>query len=944
MKNTIAKLTLAVGAVFVLFHGSVRAEDVYYVKSINDLKFDGAKPTADTEWAWRYSDAPGRYIAIDGEAEAYLAWLEPDDVRSRIEPADGEAADVGNRELRGSYLAVRVSERRKITGRLMVPAGDDEKPTVLRFSIPADEGKADGKTFFLLVKREHYASLQDRGIPGTAWFRHEVREANRALGLDPDVTPSGRSNTPWQRANQLEASYALASGGRAVSENLQLDRLLPEADATEASVPLDTIEGITVREFDWTPLVKDLDPKLDPLAKLIPNDQHALFFPSFAALVALAEHAQEQSVPVIAFAQPRAESAQVRQRYERQLGLSLDGAAKLLGPSVIQSVALTGGDPYFRTGADVAVIFEPKVGVAALKAAIDAQVALSARNNSSAKPVEGKIDGTVYTGWRSPDRAVCSYVAAVGGAVVVTNSPVQLERLVATSKNADASLAALPEYRFFRDRYRLGEENETALLILSDKTIRRWCGPQWRIATSRRTRAVALMTEMQAAQLDLLVLGMVPTSTLDPPRALPDAGRFTLSNAGVTSETYGTLDFQTPTIELNFDRVTTQEADFYRRWRDGYQRNWSNFFDPIAIRFSTSQEKLAADLTVMPLIDASDYQPLVEASQGAKINPAAGDPHAEAMVHATLALNRKTLAQRWGTLAEGLIRVDPFSWMGETFAMYVDQDPFWLELAKADDPQDYMSENVHRLPLAVYAEVSNGLKLTLFLTAVRAFLEQTAPDMTVWETKRHSGQAYVKIGLSESGRSQVPDEAAQLAIYYAASGEALVLTLNEDVLKRAIDRQIARRDATRAGQPLPQAVHARLGESFCVQVDRTLVKLLETVFAEQYNDEMQGLCWSNLPILNEWHRRYPGRDPVVLHEQFWQRRLICPGGGEYRWNDDWQTMESTVYGHPGEPQDGPRTPPSLSALSFANFGITFEEHGLRARVELELAAQPTSEQ
>ena len=72
---------------------------------------------------------------------------------------------------------------------------------------------------------------------------------------------------------------------------------------------------------------------------------------------------------------------------------------------------------------------------------------------------------------------------------------------------------------------------------------------------------------------------------------------------------------------------------------------------------------------------------------------------------------------------------------------------------------------------------------------------------------------------------------------------------------------------------------------------------------------MQTRAWSNLPILNEWKRRYPDQDPVALHEEFWQTRLICPGGGQYVWNDDWQTMESTVYGCPAAPQEGPLAAP-----------------------------------
>ena len=98
---------------------------------------------------------------------------------------------------------------------------------------------------------------------------------------------------------------------------------------------------------------------------------------------------------------------------------------------------------------------------------------------------------------------------------------------------------------------------------------------------------------------------------------------------------------------------------------------------------------------------------------------------------------------------------------------------------------------------------------------------------------------------------------------------------------------------------------------------------------------MRRRAWGNLPILNAWRQRFESEDPVALHSKFWQRELLCPGGGEYRWNEEWQTMESTVYGHPGDPKAGPGFPPSLQGLSFANFGLTFEENGLRAKVQLE---------
>ncbi len=81
-------------------------------------------------------------------------------------------------------------------------------------------------------------------------------------------------------------------------------------------------------------------------------------------------------------------------------------------------------------------------------------------------------------------------------------------------------------------------------------------------------------------------------------------------------------------------------------------------------------------------------------------------------------------------------------------------------------------------------------------------------------------------------------------------------------------------------------------------------------------------------------RQYPDRDPVEVEEQVWKIRLVCPGGGKYVWNDRWQTMESTVYGHPGQPKIGPAAPLPLMDLNRGEFGLTFEDQGLRAKAGL----------
>ncbi|MGQ9575935.1 MAG: redoxin family protein [Thermoguttaceae bacterium] len=932
------------------------AEDAYYWVALRDLRLtEGSLPTELTQGPWgriRNGQAMQPYAVLDVEGEAFVGLEEYPFSRRSIgatgpaaEPAAGQADAKMPLALRDpAGIAIRAPGGKDVTGRLYVPKSDWNGMEVLKFTIPASAASSDNRWAFYRAKQAHYNRLLRRGIPGGAWFRHQARQARMALGEttdQPERFEGPRPGPDWE----LQRTYALFTGGRAISENLQLERFLPppRAGSSAATVAVDSIPGIAVREFDWAPLVKEIHPELDPLASKIPADQHVVFFPSVEAGVSLSELLAQQGTVFLRLAEPRSEEGGTFARYERQLCLSLD-VARLLGSKFAKSVALTGSDPYFPTGTDVAILLE-SAEPAALANALWAQIGLLAAGAPEAKWVQGEADGLAYRGLRSPDRSVSSYVARLDGAVVVTNSLYQLGRLASVKKGDCPSIASLPEYKFFRNRYRRGEPEETAFVFLSDATIRRWCGPRWRIGASRRLREAAVMAELQAAYLDRLARGKVEPG---PIRDLPFAttGDWALLPSGVFSPTAGTLGFITPIAELSMDQVTEAEALAYQLWRDGYQRNWTWAFDPIALRISAGKDVASADLTILPLIWATRYRELISISQGAQIRPDAGDRH-KALAHAILALNTKSeTVQRYGHIARMLVRdlkMDPLSWLGQSVSIYVDDDPFWEELAKAPskEPQreQFLQKQLGRLPIAVQAEVSSGTRLAVFLTALRAFVEQTAPDMTQWESLTYKGEPYVKVSPTERARARERDleEMGPLAVYYAASGDTLVVTLSESVLKRAIDRQLARREAKPGGKPAAVPPRPWLGSNVGFQAERKAVEALVALVRDEYQAMMQARAWGNLPILNEWRRRYPGQDPVGFHHRYWQARLVCPGGGKYVWNQRYQTYESTVYGHPGEPKSGPALPPALGLYKAGNFGLTFENQGLRARVVLERA-------
>jgi len=745
-----------------------------------------------------------------------------------------------------------------------------------------------------------------------------------------------------------------------MSENLQLDRVLPRVEPNETPVKIDSIQGITIQDINWEPLVKDLKPKLDPLAPLIPADQHVVFFPTFEGAMAFSDETKLHDTPLLHLAEPRSENARVADRYQEQLGLPLSTLARILGPSVVRSAALTGSDTFFATGTDIAVLFEtPQPAV--LENLLFMRVAMAVKQNPQVKAQQGEIEGLAYRGFRSADRRVSSYLAKLDKAVIVTNSLAQVKRLAEVRSGECKSIASLPEYTFFRDRYPLGDPEESALVFLSDPTIRRWCGPRWRIADSRRTRTAAVMAEIHASQLDGLVNKQVQPGPVYTDLPLADPGQLTMTLAGVVSSTAGSLEFLTPIGEMPLEEVTKAEADAYARWRDGYKRDWAwAAFDPIAVRIGVHKDRLSGDMTVIPLIRGTEYREAVSFARAPKLAPDAGDPH-EALLHAIIAVNHKW---PWFEQAENSTRLlgkGSLGWIGDSAAVYGDEDPFWDDLAKLlrrfHDPREDAVEvdrvrGLDVVPVALRVESSNSLKLAMFLSGLRAYVEKESPGLVRWESLKYKDQPYVKVSATQRNRGVMflPEN---IAVYYTTSPDALTVTLNEKVLQRAIDRQLAREEAggekkpAGAAETKPAAKAAQdprpwLGSNVGLQVDSRVLEIVNHLTRDVYQQTMQARAWGNIPILNEWKRRFPNRDPVTVHQQVWQVELVCPGGGKYVWNEKWQTMESTVYGHPGGPKEGPPAPPVLSSFRDGNFGLTFEEQGLRARVILRRGAQVQS--
>ena len=255
----------------------------------------------------------------------------------------------------------------------------------------------------------------------------------------------------------------------------------------------------------------------------------------------------------------------------------------------------------------------------------------------------------------------------------------QLIRIARVFELKNQSLASLDEYHFFRQRYPIiPKSKEDAFLMITDATIRRWCGARWRIGAARRTRAASALAELQAR-----VESGAPLKA----KEFPELGKVSVLDGVVQSSKFGNLTFLKSVNELNIQKITPAEKKAYEFFRDRYQSHWSKYFDPICAQLSIDNREIRGDLSVLPLIGGTDYQQIIQMVGGVKLKPDSGDPHDETVFHWVSALDmtspRFKQASNFAAIMAPSLGVRTFSWLGEFFSFYLDDSPFFDDMQKA---------------------------------------------------------------------------------------------------------------------------------------------------------------------------------------------------------------------------------------------------------------------
>ncbi len=906
------------------------ANSVYFSIDVGHLieNFDKSHIVSDPEVleASFYQMETTPRVVVPPGVEAYL--LEPQD---------------RNNEYAGYQIIGRKPPGVAVDGQLYVLRRHPEqaqKSTLAKFDFHADATPATTceASDFHRAKGRYFQLFWSPDYAGSAMFRHLAIESLREVG--ESASPIG-PNWPLRRSGGVDETIRLVSGGRAVSENLQFDRELAIMEGDDHELKkLSDVEGIRVREIDWTGRLSKEPTQLDPLARLVPHDQYAVFVPSFAKLVEIVDRSREFARPIAQWFEPQSRTTDVLGFYQSQLGLSLDIVTRQIGGTLVDEVTITGSDPYFRTGTDIAVLMQTNQP-AILYQAILAQISGHSSLHEHVAQIEHQFNDHKIVEWSNPRRDFSSLVTVVDDAVVVSNSIAQMNAILGTVDSQTQSMAELDEYRFFRERYRREGTNESALIVITDAAIRRWCGPQWRISAARRTRARASIAELTMQHADALIAGDVKDETqLQIASSLPDAGTLMLTSGGVRSDRYGTLDFQTPIAELNVTTATAGEVELYVGWRDRYQRRWRNVFDPIALQLSIDGNSFSGDLSVIPLILGTEYRSWQTLIGDVTLKSNAGDRHDEELLTWLMALDVNSPQLRFASmfLGNGEANINMISWIDDSIHLYLDSDETWMRQLAAQPVWESSSEKILKdLPIGLFVPSKDSLKQALFVGAVRTFLSRSSPNLIRWESIKHKDIEFIQATAAQSTPIGDPQDMPQL--YYVTLPDGLTISLNERVICRAIDRHLARKeDTAELKQLADEDAMAESGAQLETRITGVGAQLVNAFGYQAGLNRMHRLSWGNLPILNYLRHRYPDRDPKTVYRQLFGQTLVEPGGGEYVWDDEISSYVSTLQGYHLEPKAGPVLGLNIKPDDVIETSLSFQDDGLRAKLRITSAS------
>lgn len=421
-----------------------------------------------------------------------------------------------------------------------------------------------------------------------------------------DVTLKSQTYIPDDEVSRIAA---FLTGTESIRIAMQKDSLLKTDKTREvASEPLPVTTS--------PPPVKIPEPandvEVEPLAMMIPPECFYARLASYKDLTWVRHRIDEWGTDLRDLTSSRSFDYHLSERIQSQLALHDTALAQLLGPAVIEDVAIIGSDTFLREGAGIGVLFHARSNEL-LKQSLDLQRQQCAEQDSTVTPKVGTFDGDAgtYSLLASPDNRVRSFYVTHGAFHLVTTSRTIARRFLEVARAPETSLGATKEFRYARTIMPL-TRHDNAFLYLSDTFFRTFIRPDFRIEMTRRAQSE---NEMELIRIAILAakaegrsansLHELITSGFLPKRFGQHADGSVLHWDGknLTDSLRGASGAFIPVPDVVVEKATRTEVSAYADFAKLYARIWQRM-DPAVVGLRTvdegTVERIAVDLHVFP--------------------------------------------------------------------------------------------------------------------------------------------------------------------------------------------------------------------------------------------------------------------------------------------------------------------------------------------------------
>lgn len=425
----------------------------------------------------------------------------------------------------------------------------------------------------------------------------------RRFGLEP---PAEQRKGLLFRDMDEQVGLSLAT--ETVKIDLERQRILGDPSLLE---PADRPLPASIPEISApVPDVPD-DVKVEPIAMHVPAECIYIRFGTFLNFLWLQDTLKKWGGDAQNLLSLRGLDYGMTKRIEESLVVEQSALARLLGPTVIEDVAIVGTDIHFPDGGCFGLLFHAKNNLL-LGGDFKRQRLERMKADKEVTEETVKIAGRDVSFVSSPDGRVRSFYAVDGMFHFVTRSRRLMERFLETGADDTTALGASPAFRHTRHVMPTNRD-DTVFIYMSEPFFDNLVSPQYRIETQRRLQAIADIELVKLARLaaraeaqpDDSIEALVEGGFLPPDFGVrPDGSQALMAEATVIDSLRGRRGAFLPILDVPVESVTATEADTYRQFVEYYHGHWGNL-DPVVIGIQRSSpekglEKVVVDARMMP--------------------------------------------------------------------------------------------------------------------------------------------------------------------------------------------------------------------------------------------------------------------------------------------------------------------------------------------------------